>query len=51
MVADRIHIGRPICVEDAQIAAIARPADLPLATPNTKDFIDIPDIDLIDPWV
>lgn len=51
IVADRTHIGRPISVEDAQIAAIARTADLSLATRNTKDFIDIPGIDLINPWV
>jgi len=51
IVADRIHIGRPISVADAQIAAIAKTADLTLATRNIKDFVDVIGIDLINPWI
>jgi hypothetical protein len=50
IVAERTRQGRPISVEDAQLAAIARTADLSLATRNTRDFIGIPGIELINPW-
>ena len=50
IVASRIHQGRPITVEDAQIAAIALTADLALATRNIKDFWGIEDLRLINPW-
>jgi predicted nucleic acid-binding protein len=42
--------GKPITVEDAQIAAIAISADLVLATRNTKDFLGIDELKLINPW-
>ena len=50
IVASRSRQGRPITVEDAQIAAIALTADLALATQNTKDFIGIEGLKLINPW-
>ena len=50
IVADRSRLGRPITVEDAQIAAIARSAGLALATRNTRDFADIEELTLVNPW-
>ena len=50
IVSERNRQGRPISVEDAQIAAIARTADLALATRNTKDFSGITGLKLVDPW-
>ena len=50
IVSGRNRIGRPISVEDAQIASIAKTADLTLATRNTKDFINISGLVLINPW-
>jgi len=50
IVAERKHQGHPIHVEDAQIAAIARTANLTLATRNTKDFSGIKELKLINPW-
>ena len=50
IVSDRSRTGRPISVEDAQIAAIARTADLALATRNTKDFANISGLELVNPW-
>jgi toxin FitB len=43
--------GRPISVEDAQIAAIAKTAELALTTRNIKDFSDIEGLKLLNPWV
>jgi predicted nucleic acid-binding protein len=43
--------GRPISVEDAQIAAIAKTAGLALTTRNTRDFSGIDGLKLIDPWM
>jgi predicted nucleic acid-binding protein len=43
--------GRPIGVEDAQIAAIAKTAELALTTRNIKDFSDIEGLKLLNPWV
>jgi predicted nucleic acid-binding protein len=51
IVAVRTRQGQPISVEDAQIAAIARSADLALATRNTKDFSGIEGLVLLNPWV
>ncbi len=51
IVATRIRLGRPIVVEDAQIAAIARSGGLTLATRNTKDFSDIEELPLVNPWM
>ena len=50
IVATRTRLGRPISVEDAQIAAIARSGGLDLATRNTKDFSDIDGLQLMNPW-
>jgi predicted nucleic acid-binding protein len=38
-------------VEDAQIAAIAKTAELALTTRNIKDFSDIEGLKLLNPWV
>jgi hypothetical protein len=50
IVSQRTRKGRPISVEDAQIAAIALTADLTLATRNVKDFIGIEKLKFINPW-
>jgi predicted nucleic acid-binding protein len=50
LVAYRTQKGRPITVEDAQIAAIALVAGLKLVTRNVKDFEEIPELDVINPW-
>ena len=50
VVASRTRLGRPISTEDAQIAAIALAAGLPLLTRNTKDFADIAGLNQINPW-
>jgi predicted nucleic acid-binding protein len=50
VVATRTRQGQPISTEDAQIAAIALAAGLPLATRNTKDFESIDGLTLVDPW-
>jgi predicted nucleic acid-binding protein len=49
-VASRTRLGRPISVEDAQIAAIALARGMALATRNTADFADIEGLSVIDPW-
>jgi predicted nucleic acid-binding protein len=48
--AQRQRAGLPITTEDAQIAAIALAAQLPLVTRNTKDFVQIEGLELINPW-
>lgn len=50
IVASRTRQGRPISVEDAQIAAIARASGLTLATRNTKDFEGTDGLVLVNPW-
>ena len=50
IVSSRSRQGRPIAVEDAQIAAIALSADLELATRNIKDFLGIEELKLVNPW-
>lgn len=45
------RLGRPMSVEDAQIAAIARARGLHLATRNGADFEFLGDLPLIDPWL
>ncbi len=42
--------GRPISVEDAQIAAIALAGRMPLATRNTADFELIDGLEVVNPW-
>ena len=50
IVANRTQIGRPISVEDAQIAAIALVHDMTIATRNTNDFESIKGLTIINPW-
>lgn len=50
IVSTRARQGRPISVEDAQIAAIARTGGLALATRNMKDFSGIDGLILVNPW-
>ena len=50
IVDQRNRQGHPISVEDAQIAAIARTAELALTTRNSKDFSDIEGLTLLNPW-
>ncbi len=42
--------GRPMTLEDAQIASIALANGLKLATRNRQDFDFLEDLALIDPW-
>jgi predicted nucleic acid-binding protein len=50
VVSERTKRGRPISVEDAQIAAISKTAKLILATRNIKDFDKIKGLELVNPW-
>lgn len=50
LVAARRQIGRPITIQDAQIAAIALAGGTSLATRNTGDFAAITGLKLVDPW-
>ncbi|KGQ23064.2 type II toxin-antitoxin system VapC family toxin [Thermus filiformis] len=50
IVASRQREGRPISVEDAQIAAIALAHRMALATRNLADFAGIQGLSLINPW-
>jgi predicted nucleic acid-binding protein len=50
IVSARTRAGRPISVEDAQIAAIALTHQMPLATRNTTDFDLIDDLEVVNPW-
>lgn len=50
IVASRQRQGRPISVEDAQIAAIARVGSLTLSTRNVKDFYGIDGLNIVNPW-
>lgn len=50
IVAERRDQGRPVSVEDAQIAAIARTGILTLATRNVRDFSGIQGLQLVNPW-
>ena len=50
IVSARTRVGRPMSVEDAQIAAIALAHRMPLATRNTPDFELIDGLALINPW-
>jgi toxin FitB len=46
----RTRLGRPISVEDAQIAAIALAHGLMLATRNERDFELIEGLAVVNPW-
>lgn len=50
IVANRTRQGRPVSVEDGQIAAIALTAGLTLATRNTRDFTEIDGLIVVNPW-
>lgn len=50
IVALRTRLGRPISVEDAQIAAIALAHGLMLATRNERDFELIEGLSVVSPW-
>lgn len=50
IVAARTRAGRPISVEDAQIAAIALAHHMPLATRNVSYFEGIDGLALVNPW-
>ncbi|WP_250207778.1 type II toxin-antitoxin system VapC family toxin [Curvibacter sp. CHRR-16] len=50
LVSRRTRLGRPISVEDAQIAAIALANAMPLATRNTADFEQIEGLQVVNPW-
>ncbi len=50
IVSARTRAGRPISVEDAQIAAIALAHRMPLATRNITDFELINDLEVVNPW-
>jgi predicted nucleic acid-binding protein len=50
IVSARTRAGRPISVEDAQIAAIALAHRMPLATRNTTDFELINGLEVVNPW-
>jgi hypothetical protein len=50
IVAVRTRHGKPISVEDGQIAGSVRSAGLTLATHNIKDFSNIERLPLVNPW-
>lgn len=50
IVAARTQAGRPVSVEDAQIAAIALAHGLVLATRNIRDFLGIDGLVVVNPW-
>lgn len=50
IVSARARLGRPISVEDAQIAAIALAHGMTLATPNERDFAAIEGLSVVNPW-
>ena len=50
IVSLRTRLGRPISVEDAQIAAIALAHGLVLATRNERDFELIEGLVVVNPW-
>ncbi|MBI5551284.1 MAG: type II toxin-antitoxin system VapC family toxin [Desulfobacterales bacterium] len=51
IVARRMPQGRPISVEGAPIAAIAKTAGLELATRNAKDFSENEGLKVVNPWM
>jgi predicted nucleic acid-binding protein len=50
LVSARVHAGRPISVEDAQIAATALAGGFVLATRNVADFAGIDNLSVVDPF-
>ena len=50
LLSARMRAGRPISVEDAQIAAMALAGGLVLATRNVRDFAEIEGLSVIDPF-
>ena len=50
IVAENTHSGCPISVEDAQIASIAIYNDCLVATRNIRDFEQISQLKLFNPW-
>ncbi|MDP1822424.1 MAG: type II toxin-antitoxin system VapC family toxin [Archangium sp.] len=50
LVSHRKRIGKPIAIEDAQIAAIALVHGLPVVTRNVSDFQRLPGLEVINPW-
>jgi predicted nucleic acid-binding protein len=50
LVAARMRAGRPISVEDAQIAATALACRFVLATRNVADFAGIDDLSVVNPF-
>ena len=50
IISERTRQGKPISVEDAQIAAIARANGLSIATRNVKDFSNIDGLVVLNPW-
>lgn len=50
IMAHRLRVGCPISVEDAQIASIALANGLRLATRNERDFEEISNLAIINPW-
>ena len=50
LVATRTRAGRPITVEDAQIAAVALARRFDLVTRNVRDFGGIDGLVVVDPW-
>ena len=50
VVSQRLRNGRPICTEDAQIAAIALATGYPVVTRNVKDFLNIDGLNVVNPW-
>lgn len=51
IVSERTRQGKPVSVEDAQIASVARSNGLSIATRNGKDFSDIEGLVVINPWL
>ena len=50
LVAARTRAGRPITVEDAQIAAMALAGRFDLVTRNVRDLDGIEGLVVVDPW-
>ena len=51
LVASRTREGRPVSVEDAQIASVAVVNRQHMATRHTADFENIDGLQLINPWI